>query len=666
MRISQEMFQIYNEGIMKKILAAAMLLFSTLLCCQNVFAEKVFVPELIEAVWRNDVPQVELLIKQGANVNAKHQDTVLVEAVRTNRVSPEIVKLLLNAKGIDINKYSTRPMGAYSWSRTPLIAAVEAGNVEAVKLLLAKGAKVNLTDQHVPTVDIVGPNPLNSALMYAAGQGSVELTEMLLNKGADIEQISSNGMTPLMFAVGTVGDEAPAIVKENAVKTAALLLDRGAKVDNCAFSSTIRFMKVDLPKGTPSTVNPNLIVRGGGGTSALMYTAMNGFIEGAKLLLDRGAKIELQIYGNKWTPLMMAVNANKIAMVNYLLDCGANIEAVDTVGSNSLLIASNALFYDIALTLLKRGANVNAFTPTNGANALMNVINFARKDQEKESIRMMNLFIDNGININFQGAQGDTALMYASGWGVVTKNPERARILLDKGAKVNLQNKKGETALMMAAYRGHVETAKLLIDRGANLELKDANGRTALMTASAATIDLKSNNGDFPVLVKLLLDKGANINAKDKNNSTALSLATKNGHKKIVAVLTAKGGTTDASEKKDESGKAIVGIWEGMQNSNPYDLHRFTFKSDNTWAYEIKATPMLLKQFPKSQHKVVIDSYKDRAKQQGDKGTYSFREQWLILKTNSFFSPERVFGWKVEKGKLNLNGTEFILSKVSK
>jgi len=651
---------------MKKIFTAAILLFSTLLCSQHAFAEKVFVPELIEAVWHNDVANVERLINQGADVNAKHEDTVLVEAVRTKNVSIEIVKMLLNAKKIDVNKYSTRPMGAYSWYRTPLIAAVCADNVEAVKLLLAKGAKINLTDNHHPTVDIVGPNPLNSALMYAAGQGSVELVEILLNKGANIEQVNSTGMTPLIFSVNYPTDKSPAVSKENAVKTAALLLDRGAKVDSCPFSSTIRFMKVDLPKGTPASVNPNLIVRGGGGTSALMYVAMNGFIEGAKLLLDRGAKIELQQYGNKWTPLMMAANADKTEMVNFLLDRGANIEAVDTVGNNSLLAASNGLFYNTASALLKRGANVNAFTPTNGATALMNVINFGRQDQEKDSIRMMNLLIENGININFQGARGDTALMYASGWGVVTKNPERAKILLDRGAKVDLQNKKGETALMLAAYRGHVDTARLLLDRGAKIDLKDVNGRTALMTASAAVVDLKDNNGDFPALVKLLLDRGADINAKDKNKSTALSLAKKNGHKKIVAVLTSKGGAVDTAEKKDESGKAIVGTWEGLQNSNPYDLHRFTFKSDNTWTYEIKATPALLKQFPKSQHKVVLDSLKDRAKQQGDKGTYSFREQFLVLKTNSFFSPERVFGWSVEKSKLHLNGTEFILSKVKK
>ncbi len=651
---------------MKKIFTAAELMLSISLFSQNAFAEKVFVPALIEAIWKNDVAKVELLIKQGADVNAKHQDTVLVEAVITKNVSIEIVKMLLNSKKIDVNKYSTRPMGAFSWYRTPLIAAVDAGNVEAVRLLLAKGAKVNLTDNHLPTVAIVGPEPLNTALMYAAGAGYFEIAEMLLDKGADKEQMNSKGFTPLMFSVFYVTDKSPAARKENAVKTAALLLDRGAKVDNCKFAPNTKFLKIDLPKGTPSTVNATGFIRGGGGISALMYTAMNGFIEGATLLLDRGAKIELQMYGNKWTPLMIAANADKTEMVNYLLDRGAKIEAVDTVGNNSLLIATAGLFHDTVSALLKRGANVNASIATSGTNALMIAINFGREDREKDSIKMMNILIENGININFQGIQGNTALMYASGWGVVTKNPERAKILLDKGAKVDLQNKKGETALMLASYRGHVETAKLLLDRGAKLELKDANGRTALMTASAAVIDLRDNSSDFPELVKLLLDRGADINVKDKNKSTALSLATRNGHKKIVAVLTSKGGKIDSAEKKDESGKAIIGSWEGMQNSNPYEIHRFIFKSDNNWTYEIRAAASLLKQFPASQHKSYNDSLNTRAKQQGNKGTYSFREQYLVLKTNSFFSPERVFGWKVENKKLYLNGTEFILSKVKK
>ncbi len=651
---------------MKKKHIIAVLLFSTLLLCRNVFAANI--PPLIDAVWNKDRDKVAQLIRQGADINGKHEDTVLVTAIEMpeKKFDIEIVRMLLDAKKIDVNKYSTKPMGAYSWYRTPLIAAVYTGNMEVVKLLLAKGAKVNLTDQHFPTSNIIGPQPLNTALHYAAEKGFYEIAELLIDKGANIEQLNSTGITPLISSVLKISDKSGATEKENACKVISLLLKKGAKVDNCPFSPNTKFLKIDLPEGTPSTINPNVIVRGGGGITALYYAALNGFVEGGKILIDGGAKIGFQHYTSKATPIMAAAAGDKTGMVSLLLDRGADIESADVLGTNSLLLASIGLNYNTVSLLLERKANVNAFVKTTGDNALMYAINQSRKDKESESIRMMNLLIDGGININFQGPQGNTALMYASGWGVATRTPERAKLLLDKGAKVNLQNKKGETALMMAANRGYVEIARLLIERGANMELKDANGRTALMNASAATIDLRDNNSDFPELVKLLLDKGADINAKDKNKSTALSLATKNGHKKIVAILKAKGGSTDAGEKKDESGKAIVGTWEGLQNSNPYDLHRFTFKSDNTWTYEIKATAAMLKQIPKEQQKYLTDTYKTRAKQLGDKGTYSFREQWLVLKTNSFFSPDRVFAWKVEKGKLYLNGTEFILSKVSK
>ncbi len=651
---------------MKRTGIAASLIVSFFLFSGTAFT--VTVPPLIEAIWDRDRAKVGLLISQGADVNGKHEDSVLVTAIgiRPQEFDYEIVKMLVSAKRIDVNRYSTKPMGAYSWHRTPLIAAVDTGNIEVVRLLLARGAKVNLTDQHLPTSSIIGPQPLNTALHYAAEKGFYDIAELLIDKGANIEQLNSTGITPLMAAVIYVSDKSSATEKENACKVIKVLLKKGAKVDNCPFSPNTKFLKIDLPAGTPSTINPNVVVKGGGGITALYYAAMNGFVEGAKLLLDGGAKIGFQHYTSKATPIMAAASADKTEMVRYLLDRGADIESADVLGTNALLLAANGLMYNTASLLLERKANVNAFNPGIGANTLMYAINQARSDKEEDSIRMMNLLIEKGVNINFQGSQGNTPLMYASGWGVVTQNPERARILLDKGAKVNTQNKKGETALMMAASRGHVEIARLLIDRGANLELRDVNGRTALMTASAATVDLKSTNSNFPALVELLLDRGADINAKDKNKSTALSLATKNGHRKIVAILNARGGKVDTAEKKDESGKAIIGTWEGRKNSNPYELHRFTFKNDNTWTYDIKATAAGLKLLPASQYKAYNESLKNNANMQGSKGTYSFREQWLVLKTNSFFNSERVFAWKVEKNMLNLNGSEFILSKVNK
>ena len=217
---------------MKFVFAALLLVASTLLLSQNACAAGP-VPALIEAIWKNDAEKVELLIRQGADVNVKHEDTALVEAIsRTAEQSDiTIVKMLLNAKGIDVNKYSTCPMGSYSWYRTPLIAAAYAGNVEVVKLLLAKGTKVNLADQHLPVNIVFGPAPLNSALMYAAEKGFFEIAEILLDKGANIEQMNATGLTPLMFSVYRVTDKSDSLTKENAVKVAAVLLKRGAKVD---------------------------------------------------------------------------------------------------------------------------------------------------------------------------------------------------------------------------------------------------------------------------------------------------------------------------------------------------------------------------------------------------------------------------------------------------
>ena len=124
---------------------------------------------------------------------------------------------------------------------------------------------------------------------------------------------------------------------------------------------------------------------------------------------------------------MAAAGADKTEMVRLLLDRGADIESADVLGTNSLLLTASGLLYNTASLLLERKANVNAYVKPLGANALMYAINQGRKDKEKDSIRMMNLLIDKGININFQGPQGNTALMYASGWGIVTRNPERAR-----------------------------------------------------------------------------------------------------------------------------------------------------------------------------------------------------------------------------------------------
>ncbi len=89
---------------------------------------------------------------------------------------------------------------------TPLMNAAGNRNVEAVKLLLAKGAKVNAVSKteglpkiQTGTVEFGGWTPL----LMASAFGPPESVKVLLDAGARIDAQDYRGFTPLMLAVGT-------------------------------------------------------------------------------------------------------------------------------------------------------------------------------------------------------------------------------------------------------------------------------------------------------------------------------------------------------------------------------------------------------------------------------------------------------------------------------
>lgn len=74
--------------------------------------------------------------------------------------------------------------------------------------------------------------------------------------------------------------------------------------------------------------NPNS--KDGRGTTALQIAASIGFVEGAQLLLLRGAQVDLANSQGE-TPLILAVQQRDVAMVRLLLTEGADPTRKDTV-----------------------------------------------------------------------------------------------------------------------------------------------------------------------------------------------------------------------------------------------------------------------------------------------------------------------------------------------
>lgn len=101
---------------------------------------------------------------------------------------------LLGAAGCS-RKADTPPPAARAMSRggpqeAALVQAIEAGQIDKVKSLVAQGADVN-------AVDLIGRTPFHSAAFYNRG----DVAELLLSKSAKVNSPDVYGLTPLHAAV---------------------------------------------------------------------------------------------------------------------------------------------------------------------------------------------------------------------------------------------------------------------------------------------------------------------------------------------------------------------------------------------------------------------------------------------------------------------------------
>jgi ankyrin repeat protein len=134
---------------------------------------------LMVAVNHNKPESAELLLANGANVNARDPQMrtplILAQSVYNH---DKMVRLLL-AKGADVNLEDKSSM-------TAVVYAVTKGQLEDVKILLANDANINF---------VSGETPLDLAVMGMRR----DIVELLLANGADPNQ-KVGGFTPLHYA----------------------------------------------------------------------------------------------------------------------------------------------------------------------------------------------------------------------------------------------------------------------------------------------------------------------------------------------------------------------------------------------------------------------------------------------------------------------------------
>ncbi len=155
---------------------------------------------LVFATLKNDAPSVRRILKAGANANfAIADETKILTLATTNKCYAAAVALL---------EGGAEPNVADKTGNTPLHLAAQAGSLELVKTLLAKGAKADArTNASAPAAGrggggggrggVVGEQ---TALLLAAKNGRVEVMRALIEAGADTKLKAQDDTTLFLAA----------------------------------------------------------------------------------------------------------------------------------------------------------------------------------------------------------------------------------------------------------------------------------------------------------------------------------------------------------------------------------------------------------------------------------------------------------------------------------
>lgn len=439
------------------------------------------VTPLCRAAYFNAIETMDLLIRRGANVNSSpgRPSAIIYAADKGNL---EAVEMLIE-HGANVNQ-------EFGIHQTAISQAIDHGHVEVAKYLAGHGATLGAGAVYYAAMagspDLLSlalqgkPSEamLNQALAAAAGNGRVDestrqrMLELLLSHGADPDAPQNGlprGMLPRAFNAAT----------------AAYLLDHGANV-------RAKLTGYELAAGFCAN----------GGVGAKDSLPLD------RMLVARGMDFRNPESGHL-NPLSCAVVENRIDLVNFLLDHGANLGWPNWDGSVPIFGATTR---EMIEDLLRHGASLDqtgeqlqkdgSLKPIPQMTALSMAIRSSQWDEVR-------LLVSMGADVRTQGGSFLTEVAVRAPADIVTT-------LLARGVDVNARNGTGETALMAAVRAGREDRVRLLLDHGADVNIQSRTGHTALLLAVEA-----DNTG----LVTLLLARGANRNTGNVEGVTPLAEA---------------------------------------------------------------------------------------------------------------------------------------------
>ena len=312
-------------------------------------------PPLVLAVLAGRTDIVRALLERGADVNLASSPPPPGDARHSDRIQQRAAAV----KQAEV-KRKCSPCEAGGGSNGAAAGATKQQSVAAVNAtsVVKQGSTEALT---------TGPR---TPLFAAAERGDLELMQLLIDAGANPDgrnplrvekstaRSSQNGMTGKTASDGNGGGDAPLhlAAEEDDVAVLTLLLDSGAQIDarNASQQTALTIAIVEssceaiallIARGASCAVDDDEWI--GKGSTPLHYVSARGRLDVVKQLLasvDGAVKINA-LDARGFSPLHHAVRSRKVAVVQALLDAGADASLPNSLGlSGKQLAATRDVF----------------------------------------------------------------------------------------------------------------------------------------------------------------------------------------------------------------------------------------------------------------------------------------------------------------------------------
>ena len=240
--------------------------------------------------------------------------------------------------------------------------------------------------------------------------------------------------------------------------------------------------------------------------------ALRGQSAMVDLLLDAGANIDAKTQDGG-TPLQSAAWGGHVETVKILLESGASLPGA---GEKALRTAARRGHVEVLRALLAAGVSADAVE--DGQSMLFSAIQLDRVD-------IAEALLEAGADPN--GRPGRRNPLAAA---IMRDATALVRRLLAAGAEVDPEE--GEAPACAAASKGNLALLRELYTRGATLERADLHGWTALLEAASA------GRG---AVVQWLIEQGVTLTCVDADGHNARTVAARAGHDDVVALLERNG-----------------------------------------------------------------------------------------------------------------------------